>query len=76
MEAFAALPDHDRTGRTVGAAILGVLTHALVAASSGEVRVAQDLCSAARAVRTPLDIDDAAFAALIGQVNEVIARCG
>ncbi len=38
MEAFAQLPDHERSGRTQAAAILAALTHALVAASSGDAQ--------------------------------------
>ncbi len=76
LEAFARLPDHGRSGRTQGAAILAVLTRALVAASSGDLHGAQILSTAARAVRSPLDVDEAAFSALLGQIDETIARCG
>ena len=48
MESFAAVPEHERSGRTQGAAILGVVTHALVTASSGDLHAARVLVSAAR----------------------------
>ncbi len=38
MEGFGAVPEHERSGRTQGAAILAVVTQALVAASSGDTR--------------------------------------
>jgi hypothetical protein len=73
MEGFAAVPEHERSGRTQGAAILGVVTHALVAASSGDLHAARVLVSAARAVVAPIDLDEAAFTALLAQVEGLIA---
>ncbi len=70
---FARLPDHQRDARTQGAAILATVTLALSAAVWGDLQGARALGAAARAVRTPLDLDDAAFAALIGEVDEIIA---
>ena len=61
------MPEHERSGRTQGAAILAVVTQALVAASSGDTHGRRVLCSAARAVVTPLDLDEAAFAALLAR---------
>ncbi|HTU37571.1 MAG TPA: hypothetical protein VMF35_06105 [Acidimicrobiales bacterium] len=74
MEAFSRIPDHDRTGTTQGGAIMAVLMLALLAAASGDVHGARVLGTAARAVRTPLDIDDAAFTALLSELDEAIAR--
>ncbi len=72
MEGFGAVPEHERSGRTQGAAILAVVTHALVAASSGDTHAARVLSSAARAVVAPIDLDEAAFAALLSQVDGLI----
>ena len=72
MEGFGAVPEHERSGRTQGAAILAVVTQALVAASAGDTHAARVLCSAARAVVAPIDLDEAAFAALLSQVDGLI----
>jgi hypothetical protein len=72
MEAFAQMPDHDRTGRTQATAIMATLTQAIVAASSGDAQGAKLLSTVARGVRTPLDIDEASFAALTGQIDRSI----
>ncbi len=69
VESFAQLPDHQRTGNTGGAALLAVVTLALASASCGEAAVAQALSLAARAARTSLEIDEAAFAALMTQLD-------
>jgi len=74
LELFARIPEHQRSGRTQGAAILAVVTHALVAASLGDIHGAQVLGTAARAVVTPLDLDEATFLALLAEVDRVIAR--
>ncbi len=74
LELFAQITEHQRGGRTQGAAILAVVTHALAAASSGDVHAAQVLSAAARAVATPLDLDEAAFSALLAEVDREIAR--
>jgi hypothetical protein len=72
VEAFAAIPEHQRNGTTQGAAVLAVVTQALVTASSGDLQGARVLSTAARAVVTPLDLDEAAFAALLGEVERLI----
>jgi hypothetical protein len=74
LDGFARLPDHQRGGRTQGGAILAVVMLALVLASSGDMYGARALGASARAVRTPLDLDDAAFAALLREVDEAIIR--
>jgi hypothetical protein len=74
LELFAAVPEHQRSGRTQGAATLAVVTHALVAACSGDVHGARVLSAAARAVVTPLDLDEAAFTSLLAEVERTIAR--
>jgi hypothetical protein len=74
IEAFARIPDHDRTGRTQGGSILALATLALVAASSGDMHGAGVLGTVARAVRMPLDLDDAAFAALLAEIEARIAH--
>jgi hypothetical protein len=71
---FARLPDHQRSGRTQGAAILTVVTVALAEALSGDLNEAQVLGTAARAVWTSLDTDEAAFTALIGEVDQALGR--
>ncbi len=75
IDTFARIPEHQRGGRTQGAAILAVVTHALVAASSGDLHGARVLGGAARAVVTPLDLDEAAFEALMAEVDRTIAHC-
>ncbi len=67
LELFARIPEHQRGGRTQGAAILAVVTHALVVASMGDWGGARMLSTAARAVVTPLDLDEAAFLALLAR---------
>jgi hypothetical protein len=74
VEGFARLPDHQRGGSTQGAAILAVVVLALVAASSGDVHGARVLGTAARAVRTSLDLDDVAFTALMAELEDAIGR--
>lgn len=74
LELFARIPEHQRGGRTQGAAILAVVTQALVAASSGDSQGARVLSTAARAVVTPLDLDEAAFLALLAEVDSAMAR--
>jgi hypothetical protein len=75
MEGFAAIPEHRRSGSTQGAAVLAVITQALLAASSGDIERARVLSTAARAVVTPLDLDEAAFAALLAEVDALIVPC-
>jgi hypothetical protein len=67
--AFASLPDRDRSGRTQGAAVLAVLTLALVTAASGDIAPARTLAGVAQAIRSPLDVDDAAFGALLAELS-------
>lgn len=73
LEVFASIPEHQRNGRTQGAATLAVVTRALVAASSGDLHGARVLSAAARAVVTPLDLDEAAFTALLAELDRTIA---
>jgi hypothetical protein len=74
IDLFARIPEHQRGGRTQGAAILAVVTQALVVASLGDCDGARMLSGAARAVVTPLDLDEAAFLALLAEVDSAIAR--
>ena len=74
LDAFACLPDNLRSGRTQAGAILALATLALIAAASGDLYGARAFVTAARAVRTPLDIDDAAFTALLAEVGDSITR--
>jgi len=69
VDAFGLLSDHVRSGRTQGHAILAVLTLALATAASGDLATARALTAAARAVRTSLDVDEAAFTALVGELS-------
>ena len=69
VDAFGRLPDERRSGRTQGAALLAVLTLALVSASTGDPVASASLALAARAMRSPLDVDDAAFAALLSELE-------
>jgi len=71
VRVFGSLPDEQRTGRTQGAALLALVTLALVTAVSGDREAAQVLAEAAQAVRSPLDLDEAAFAALLGELGEL-----
>jgi hypothetical protein len=73
VESFAALPDERRTGRTQAAATLALVTLGLACAASGELVMAQALTDAARAARSPLDLDEAAFAALTSEVSKWVA---
>lgn len=74
IEAFALLPDHRRSGRTQGDATLAVLTFALVTAESGYIDAAQALGAVCRAIRTPVDVDDVAFAALMTQLEQALGQ--
>ena len=69
VDAFGSLPDRDRNGRTQGAAVLAVLTLALVTAASGDHATARTLAAVARATRSPLDVDDVAFGALLAELS-------
>ena len=69
VDAFGRLPDERRSGQTQGAALLAVLTLALVSASTGDPVASASLALAARAMRSPLDVDDAAFAALLSELE-------
>jgi hypothetical protein len=70
VEAFAALPDERRTGLTQASAVLALVTMGLVCAASGDTESAEVLVVAARATRSPLDLDEASFAALTGEIAE------
>ena len=69
MDAFAVLPDNERSGQSQGAASLGVLTLALLTAASGDIEAALNLGRAAGALRPPLDVDQPAFAALLTELS-------
>ena len=69
VDAFGRLADDRRSGRTQGAALLALVTLALASARTGETAISAALAAAARAVRSPLDIDDAAFAALLSELE-------
>lgn len=71
---LGSLPDHQRSGRTQGDATLAVLTLALVTVEWGDVDGAQALAAVARAVRSPVDVDDVAFAALMTQLEQALTR--
>ena len=70
VQTFGSMPDHERSGRTQGAAILALVTLALVTAASGDLATARLLGGAARAVWTPLDIDEAAYTSLMAELSE------
>jgi hypothetical protein len=72
VDAFAVLPDNERSGQSQGAASLGVLTLALLTAASGDIEAALNLGRAAGALRPPLDVDQAAFAALLTELSDWI----
>jgi hypothetical protein len=74
VDAFGRLADDRRSGRTLGAALQAVLTLALVSASAGDLVRATSLAGAARAVRVPLDVDDAAFGALLTELEAALER--
>jgi hypothetical protein len=73
VDAFAVLPDHERTGQSQGIASLAVLTLALLTAASGDTGSALSLARAAGALRPPLDVDQAAFGALLKELSEWIS---
>jgi hypothetical protein len=72
VDAFAVLPDNERSGQSQGAASLGVLTLALLTAASGDIEAALNLGRAAGALRPPLDVDQPAFAALLTELSGFI----
>ena len=72
VDAFGRLADERRSGRTQGSALQAVLTLALVSARSGDSATAVSLAAAARAVRSPLDVDDAAFTALLSEIDGAV----
>ncbi len=74
VDAFGRLADERRSGRTQGSALQAVLTLALVSARSGDSATAGSLAAAARAVRSPLDVDDAAFTALLSEIDGAVGR--
>ncbi len=74
VDAFGRLADERRSGRTQGVALLAVLTLALVSARNGDREVSASLASAATAMRSPLDVDDAAFAALLSELEGTDGR--
>jgi hypothetical protein len=74
VDAFGRLADERRSGRTQGVALLAVLTLALVSARNGDREVSASLAAAATAVRSPLDVDDAAFAALLAEIEGANGR--
>ncbi len=72
VDAFAVLPDTERSGQSQGVASLAVLTLALVTAASGTTESGLNLARAAGALRPPLDVDQAAFGALLKELSEWI----
>jgi hypothetical protein len=74
VEAFGRLADERRSGRTQGAAVLAIVTLALVTEMTGDPAVSASLVAAARALRSPLDVDDAAFGALLSEAEGVDRR--
>jgi hypothetical protein len=72
VDAFAVLPDSERSGQSQGIASLAVLTLALLTAASGATQPALNLARAAGALRPPLDVDQAAFGALLKELSEWI----
>jgi hypothetical protein len=72
VDAFAVLPDSERSGQSQGIASLAVLTLALLTAASGDTGSALNLARAAGALRPPLDVDQAAFGALLKELSEWI----
>ena len=73
VEAYARMDDHRRDGTTQGGALLAMVTLALALASSGDTTTARWLAEAARAVRVPMDLDEAGFSALMTQLEETVA---
>jgi hypothetical protein len=72
VDSFAVLPDNERSGQSQGIASLAVLTLALLTAASGDTGSALNLARAAGALRPPLDVDQAAFGALLQELSEWI----
>jgi hypothetical protein len=72
VDAFAVLPDNERSGQSQGIASLAVLTLALYTAASGDTGPALNLARAAGALRPPLDVDQSAFGALLQELSEWI----
>jgi hypothetical protein len=70
VQAFGAMADRQRSGRTQGAAVLAVVTWALLTAASGDLATARMLGKAARAVTTSIDIDEASFSSLMAELSE------
>ncbi len=70
VDAFAALPDHERTGQSQGAGSLAVLALALVTGAIGDTEAAADVARSAMALRPPLDVDQSAFGALMNELAE------
>lgn len=79
VQAFGSLPDRRRTGRAHGTAVLAVVTLALAKATVGDHLSAKHLVSAARAVRTALDIDEVALSSLTSEIsalsNQSVPSC-
>jgi hypothetical protein len=71
VQDFGGMKDGSRTGRTQGAALLAVMTLALATAATGKNSRAKVLATTARALRVPMDVDDAAFRALVGELAEL-----
>jgi hypothetical protein len=69
VHAFGRLSDDKRSGRTQGSALLALLTLALISVRTGEADVSASLVAAARALRSPVDVDDAAFGALLSELE-------
>lgn len=70
VQAFGSLPDRERSGRTQGAALLALATWALVAAASGDLATSRAVAAAARALKAPVDIEEASFASLMAELSE------
>jgi hypothetical protein len=50
--------------------VLALVTLALACAASGDSSTAEVLADAARAARSPLDLDEAVFGALVAELRE------
>jgi hypothetical protein len=72
VEAFGSLTDRQRDAQAHGSAVLAVVTLALTTATAGDHLTAFALAAAARAMRTAIDIDEAAFASLSSEISDLL----
>jgi hypothetical protein len=74
VEGFGSLTARQRSGRAHGSAVLAVVVLALATASSGDIRTAIALGSAARAMRSAVEVDGSALASLLGELSDLMSQ--